>query len=435
MNIILGIIVALYILTGFDDMFGLGILFVVSNFVVVISILIYYDAHYIKCFKFNKANIELILGFFLLVTTILDITSLIYFRETIIATNKEALNYIVFIVCISYAVIKPTVCLALKLNRHASNITEIKETITKLPVLSVLLVINGIVYSLSLLSVSMEFGLLFYLSNLLFIVVQWYFVYKGKTLTEMNQRILMLTVMLTIIIDVISISLYSPFLSSYVQIYIIHENIYSHMFIYLCFKTLSIQFRFQIVLGSLLFTLKVTHLFVYWQLFRKWNKEKSNGLLHNIEPEIINETPIIEDKDTEVISDSATIENPTKQEIKESYLKTDEDGWKSLKMRCPVPECIAKYDKVYYWEHPGDYISEAKQELPDVYPIQINKHGQMRCGGCKGDTVKDYSEWVWKCPGCIKDTSDSDYDSDSDAKKGKDGYLMKFIKESSYFDD
>mmetsp|Transcript_13428 Transcript_13428/g.16586 ORF Transcript_13428/g.16586 Transcript_13428/m.16586 type:complete len:424 (+) Transcript_13428:71-1342(+) len=392
-NIILGIIVVLYILTGFDDMFGLGILFVVSNFVVVISILIYYDSHLeMHCIDCDKAIITILLGFFLFVSTILDIVSLIYFRESIIAANKEAFNYIMFGVCVTYTIIKPTVFIALKLNRYSNTFwDEFMNIFAELPVLSVLLFINGLLYSLSLLSVSMEFGLLFYISNILFIVVQWYLIHKGKTVNEMHERILMLTVMLTIIIDVISISLYSPFLSS-----------------------------FQIVLGSLLFTLKVTHLFVYWHLFRKWNKEKSKGLLHNIEPEIIIEAPIIED--TEVISESATIENPTKEEIKESYLKTDSDGWKSLKMRCPVPECIAKHDKVYYWEHHGDNISEATQELPDEYPVQINKYGQMRCGGCKGSTVKDYSEYIWE--GC---------DTHSGAKKGKDGYLMKFIREKNYF--
>jgi len=385
-NISLSIIVILYIFLGFDDMFGMGILFVASNFVVVISILIYYDAHLeMHCIDCDKAIITILLGFFLFVSTILDIVSLIYFRESIIAANKEAFNYIMFGVCVTYTIIKPTVFIALKLNRYSNTFwDEFMNIFAELPVLSVLLFINGLLYSLSLLSVSMEFGILFYLSNPLFIVIQCIVIYSGKILNEKEQRILMFTVMLTIIIDVTSISLYSPFLSS-----------------------------FKIALGSVLFALKVVHFVSYSRLFAKWNNERqSNDLLQSIAPEPIIEEPIIED--------------PTKQEIKKSYESVDSDGWISLQMRCPVQECIDLNDNnVYYWEHPGGlYISDAKPELPNVYPIQINKYAQMRCGGsgCKNSTVKHYSEWVWK--GC---------DTHSGAKKGKDGYLMKFIREKNYF--
>ena len=400
-NISLGIIVILYIFLGFDDMFGMGILFVASNFVVVISILIYYDSHLeMNCFDRDKATITIILGFFLFVSTILDIVSLIYFRESIIATNKEAFNYIMFGVCVTYTIIKPTVFVALKLNRYSNTFwDEFMNRFAKLPVLSVLLFVNGLLYSLSLLSVSMEFGLLFYLSNPLFIVIQCSVIFYGTMLNEKEQRIFMCIVVLMIVVDLISISLYSKFLSPYVYIYIIQ--------IHLCVthSMYSVEYRFKITLASLLLTLKVVHIVSYYCLFGKWKSErKSNDLQQSIAPE-----PIIED--------------PTKQEIKESYESVDSDGWISLQMRCPVQECIDLNDNiVYYWKHPGGNSSQAQSQLPDVYPIQINSNGQMRCGGCKGSTVKDYSEYVWE--GCS---------THSGAKKGKDGYLMEFIRENNIF--
>jgi len=209
-NISLSIIVILYIFLGFDDMFGMGILFVASNFVVVISILIYYDAHLeMHCIDCDKAIITILLGFFLFVSTILDIVSLIYFRESIIAANKEAFNYIMFGVCVTYTIIKPTVFIALKLNRYSNTFwDEFMNIFAELPVLSVLLFINGLLYSLSLLSVSMEFGILFYLSNPLFIVIQCIVIYYGKRLNDKEQRILMCIVVLMIVVDLISISLY-----------------------------------------------------------------------------------------------------------------------------------------------------------------------------------------------------------------------------------
>ena len=176
------------------------------------------------------------------------------------------------------------------------------------------------------------------------------------------------------------------------------------------------------VLGVLLLSSKIVNLFVYDNISEKFNYQKvSNTSQDETEQEPIND----ENKASESIIEVNEEKEQMKQEIKESYVKIDEDGWKGLKMRCPVQECIDLNDNnVYYWKHPGSNTSHAMSQLPDVYPIQINKNGQMRCGGCKGSTVKDYSEYIWE--GCS---------THSGAKKGKDGYLMKFIRENNYFDN
>ena len=219
MNISLCSIAILYTLTLLNDVFGLGILFFAYNFAVVISILIYY-ADYLQpnCFGCDTAIKTKILGFLLFVTTITDITSLIYFRESIIATNKEALNYFVFGVCISFTVIKPAACIALKLDRYTDVIRRLMDKIITFPVLSVLVFIDGILFSLSLLSVSINFGLLFYLSNPLFIAFQCFLIIITQRPSDKPKRtpLLIFIVSVVIAVDLMSILLHKKILSLYV---------------------------------------------------------------------------------------------------------------------------------------------------------------------------------------------------------------------------